>query len=118
MNDAYNIQEATKGFGKKQSRESRILRLLYLSPQPIEQFKSVKKILLNLRERDFIKINDDQVFLTDIGHAVCDILREQNIANFGSLPNRDEIDKIDILSISEQTNRRTIKKRQIKTGEI
>jgi hypothetical protein len=43
MNDAYNIQEATKGFGKKQSRESRILRLLYLSPQPIEQFKSVKK---------------------------------------------------------------------------
>jgi len=109
MNDAYNIQEATKGFGKKQSRESRILRLLYLSPQPIEQFKSVKNILLNLRERDFIKINDDQVFLTDIGHAVCDILREQNIANFGSLPNRDEIDKIDILSISGQIEEPSIK---------
>ncbi|MEG4583336.1 zinc-ribbon domain-containing protein [Microcoleus sp. MON1_C5] len=109
MNDAYNIQEATKGFGKKQSRESRILRLLYLSPQPIEQFKSVKKILLNLRERDFIKIDDAQVFLTDIGHAVCDILREKNIANFGSLPNRDEIDKIDILSISEQIEEPSIR---------
>ncbi len=108
MNDAYNIQEATKGFGKKQSRESRILRSLYLSPQPIEQFSVVRKALHNLQGRGLIEIKNDQVSLTELGIAVCEYWKEQNIANFGSLP-KSEDEKVKELSKREQSEDEKVK---------
>jgi len=75
MDDAYNIREGTKGFGRNQRL---ILSSLYLSPQPIKKFTSVKITILNLQERGLVQLKDDQVFLTDFGQAICEFWHEQN----------------------------------------
>ncbi len=75
MDDAYNIREATKGFGRMQKL---ILQSLYLSSEPIKKFTSVKSTLLNLQDRGLVQLKDDQVSLTDLGQAVCQIWQGQN----------------------------------------
>lgn len=75
MDDAYDIRKATKGFGKNQTL---ILRSLYLSPQSIKQFSSVKSAVFNLRDRGLVELKDEQVSLTDLGMAVCESWQEQN----------------------------------------
>ncbi|MBD1995251.1 DEAD/DEAH box helicase family protein [Leptolyngbya sp. FACHB-541] len=74
MDNADKLREATKGFGKNQTL---ILRSLYLSPQPVEQFSSVKDTVLNLQDRGLIKLEDNRVFLTSLGQAVCESWQEQ-----------------------------------------
>jgi hypothetical protein len=75
MDDAYNIREGTKGFGRMQKL---ILQSLYLSSEPIKKFTSVKRTLLNLQDRGLVQLKDDQVSLTDLGQAVCQIWQGQN----------------------------------------
>ncbi|MEG4006953.1 zinc-ribbon domain-containing protein [Microcoleus sp. Pol11C1] len=75
MDDAYNIREARKGFGRMQKL---ILQSLYLSSEPIKKFTSVKSTLLNLQDRGLVQLKDDQVSLTDLGQAVCQIWQGQN----------------------------------------
>ena len=75
MDDAYNIREARKGFGRMQKL---ILQSLYLSSEPIKKFTSVKSTLLNLQDRGLVQLKDDRVSLTDLGQAVCQIWLGQN----------------------------------------
>lgn len=75
MDDAYNIREATKKFGRMQRL---ILQSLYLSSKPIKNFPSFKSTLLNLQERGLVQLKDDQVSLTDFGKAVCQFWQGQN----------------------------------------
>ncbi len=75
MDDAYNIREARKGFGRMQKL---ILQSLYLSSQPIKKFTSVNSTLLNLQNRGLIQLKDDRVSLTDLGQAICQIWLGQN----------------------------------------
>jgi hypothetical protein len=75
MDDAYNIREATKRFGRMQKL---ILQSLYLSSQPIKKFTSVNSTLLNLQNRGLIHLKDDRVSLTDLGQAICQIWLGQN----------------------------------------
>ncbi|MEG4327308.1 zinc-ribbon domain-containing protein [Microcoleus sp. herbarium5] len=75
MDDAYNIREGTKGFGRMQKL---ILQSLYLSSEPIKKFTSVKRTLLNLQDRGLVQLKDDRVSLTDLGQAVCEIWQGQN----------------------------------------
>jgi hypothetical protein len=109
MNDAYNIQETTKEFAKKQTRETRILRSLYSSPQPIEQFSVIRKSLQNLQDRGLIEIKNDQASLTERGIAVCEYWKEQNIANFGSL-SKSEDENVKEPSKREQLNQARLEK--------
>jgi hypothetical protein len=90
MDDAYNIREATKGFGRNQRL---ILSSLYLSPQPIKKFTSIKITILNLQERGLVQLKDDQVFLTDFGQAICEFWHEQNSngkSDFLSKPDKEQ----------------------------
>lgn len=75
MDKLNKIREATKGFGKNQTL---ILQLLYQSPQPIKQFSSVKNTVLNLQARELIAIKNDQVYLTELGQAVCEYWQQPN----------------------------------------
>ncbi|MEG3991285.1 zinc-ribbon domain-containing protein [Microcoleus sp. S28C3] len=75
MDDAYNIREARKGFGRMQKL---ILQSLYLSSEPIKKYTSVKSTLLNLQDRGLVQLKDDQVSLTDLGQAVCQIWQGKN----------------------------------------
>jgi hypothetical protein len=75
MDDAHKIREATKGFGRSQRL---ILSSLYLSPRPIRQFSSVKSAVFNLQNRGLIELRGDQVFLTELGQAVCEAWQEKN----------------------------------------
>ncbi|MEG5176011.1 zinc-ribbon domain-containing protein [Microcoleus sp. B3-D7] len=75
MDDAYNIREARKGFGRMQKL---ILQSLYLSSEPIKKFTSVKRTLLNLQDRGLVQLKDERVSLTDLGQAICQIWQGQN----------------------------------------
>ena len=75
MNDDSIISEAIKGLGKNQAL---FLKSLYLSPQSSQQPSSIKIIMLNLEDRGLIKRKEKQVFLTDLGKAVCEFWKEQN----------------------------------------
>ena len=75
MDDAYNIREARKGFGRMQKL---ILQSLYLSSEPIKKFTSVKSTLLNLQNRGLVQLKEDRVSLTDLGQAICQIWLGQN----------------------------------------
>lgn len=74
MDNADKIREATKGFGKNQTL---ILKSLYLSSLPIQQFSSVKSTVFNLQDRGLVEIKDAQVSLTEIGQAVCEFWQKQ-----------------------------------------
>jgi transcription elongation factor Elf1 len=92
MDDAHKIREATKGLGRNQRL---ILSSLYLSPRPIKQFSSVKSAILNLQSRELIALSEDQVFLTDLGQAVCEAWQEQNSEKSEFLPETNDSQKKD-----------------------
>jgi Probable Zinc-ribbon domain/Sigma-70, region 4 len=68
MDNAYSIQQATKGIGKNQRF---ILGALYSSPQPLKKFISVQNVVVNLQNRGLVELKDDQAFLTVLGQTVC-----------------------------------------------
>ncbi|XGB40298.1 MAG: hypothetical protein LVT47_06405 [Cyanobacteria bacterium LVE1205-1] len=82
MYNADKIREAIKGFGRNQKH---ILKSLYLSPRPIKHFSSVKSAVFNLQNRGLIELRGDQVFLTELGQAVCEAWQEQNDGESDSL---------------------------------
>lgn len=71
----YSIREATKGFGRNQRL---ILSSLYLNPQSIKKFTSVRNTILNLQDRGLVQLENDQISLTDFGQSVCESWREQD----------------------------------------
>jgi hypothetical protein len=75
MNDDSIICNAIKRLGQNQVL---FLKSLYLSPQSIHQSSSIKIIILSLEDRGLIKRKDKQVFLTDLGKAICEFWKEQN----------------------------------------
>ena len=86
MDNADKIREATKGFGKNQTL---ILSTLYLSPQPIKQFSSVKSTVFNLQDRGLVKLEDERVCLTRLGQAVYESWQEQKDDKSNYLPELD-----------------------------
>ena len=86
MDNADKIREATKGFGKNQTL---ILSTLYLSPQPIKQFSSVKSTVFNLQDRGLVKLEDERVCLTRLGQAVYESWQEQKGDKSNYLPELD-----------------------------
>lgn len=88
MDNVDKIREATKGFGKNQRL---ILSSLYLSPQLINKFTSVKNTILNLQERGLVQLKDDQLLLTDLGQTSYKFLQGENSGKeTDSLSNSDK----------------------------
>lgn len=90
MDNAHEIREAIKGFGRNQTL---ILRSLYLSPLPIKQFSSVKNTISNLQNRRLIELSGDQVSLTGLGQAVCEAWQDQNSEKSEFLPETNNSQK-------------------------
>ncbi|MBM0745382.1 DEAD/DEAH box helicase family protein (plasmid) [Phormidium sp. CLA17] len=109
MDNAEKIQEGTKGFGKNQTL---ILRALYLSPQPVKQFSSVKDTVLNLQDRGLIKLEDNQVFLTSLGQAVCESWQEQKDDQSSRLPELDSEGRKELPKLSKSKQAKLEKSNQ------
>lgn len=75
MENSLDTLKATKGLGKNQKL---ILQSLSISPHPVKQFNSVKKIVLNLQARGLVELKDEEVTLTLLGQATCEFLQKQN----------------------------------------
>ena len=75
MDNEDKIREATKGFGRNQTC---ILRSLHLSPLPLKQFSSLKSTVLNLQDRELVELKGNQISLTELGQAVCELWQKQN----------------------------------------
>ncbi|MEL7505445.1 MAG: sigma factor-like helix-turn-helix DNA-binding protein, partial [Cyanobacteria bacterium J06554_6] len=75
MNKLFKIREATKKLGRNQKL---ILKSLHQSPQSVKQFSSVKSTVLNLQGRELIEIKNNEVYLTELGQAVCEYWQQQN----------------------------------------
>ena len=75
MDNEDKIREATKGFGRNQTY---ILRSLHLSPLPLKQFSSLKSTVLNLQDRELVELKGNQISLTELGQAVCELWQKQN----------------------------------------
>lgn len=88
MENAPNILEITKRLYKNQRL---ILQSLYMSPYPIKEFSSVKNTILYLQARGLVELKDDQVSLTSLGQAVCELWQEKDsgISDSRSEPEND-----------------------------
>jgi len=88
MENAPNILKTAKGLGRNQRL---ILQSLYTSPHPIKKFSSVKNTILYLQARGLVELKDDQVFLTSLGQAICELWQEKGfgISDSPSEPEND-----------------------------
>jgi DNA topoisomerase IA len=62
-----DILEAAKGLGKNQKL---IIKSLREDPLPFQPLTSTRKVIFNLKNRGIIEIQDEQMSLTVLGHAV------------------------------------------------
>lgn len=69
MDDRQKLREATKSLVRAQKS---ILKLLDESPKSIEGLNSA--IVSTLKDRKLVEIDNNQIRLTKLGHAACELL--------------------------------------------
>ena len=67
MDNSFDTHKILKVISLKQKN---IVKSLYLSPQKIIRFIHVKNQLLNLQSAGILEVNDDEVFLTELGISI------------------------------------------------
>ena len=77
MDNTSNILETAKKLGKSQKLIIKSL-LQFNSSLPIEFFGSDKAVILNLQDRGFVEIKNDNVFLTSLGRQLWEEWHQQN----------------------------------------
>ena len=68
MDNAYNLQEATKSLGKNQKIILKSLKIS--SPLSLDYFSSIKNAVVSLESRGLIEIRDEQVLLLPSGNSL------------------------------------------------
>ncbi len=92
MENAPNILETTKGLHRNQRL---ILQSLYTSPHSIKIFSFNKNTILNLQAKGLVELKNEQVSLTSLGQAICDLWQEKGskISDSSSEPEKGEAQK-------------------------